>query len=148
MKYSFFLLLILFMHSTNAQDLSKHQWNDRILLVLSEDFENSKIPLEFFNQIKELKENRDGFKDRKVVIYNVLPTEYQFINTINRKETDWIQSDSLFISFNQEKAPFKVILIGLDSTIKATQTDFFSSKELFAIIDGMPMRKAEMKSRN
>ena len=136
------------MHSTNAQDLSKHQWENRILLVISEDFENGKIPLKYFNQIKELKENRDGLKDRKLVIYSVLPTAYQFTNTINRKETDWIKSGSLFVSFNQEKAPFKVILIGLDGTIKETQTDFFSSKELFAIIDGMPMRKAEMKSRN
>lgn len=136
------------MHSTNAQDLSNHQWENRILLVISEDFENGKIPLEFFNQIKELNKNRDGLKERKVVIYNVLPTEYQFINTINHKETDWTKSDSLFVSYNQEKAPFKVILIGLDSTIKETRTDFFSSKELFAIIDGMPMRKAEIKSRN
>lgn len=148
MKYSFFLLFILLMHSTNAQDLSKHQWNDRILLVLSEDFENGKIPLEYFNQIKELNKNHDGLKDRKTVVYSVLPTEYQFINPINHKETDWIKSDSLFVSFNQEKEPFKVILIGLDGTIKLTRTDFFSSKELFAIIDGMPMRKAEMKSRN
>lgn len=148
MKYSLFLLFILLMHSTNAQDLSKHQWENRILLVISEDFENGKIPLKFFNQIKELNKNRDGLKDRKVVIYNVLPTKYQIINTINRKEKDWIKSDSLFVSYNQEKAPFKVILIGLDGSIKETRTGFFSSQELFAIIDGMPMRKAEMKSRN
>ena len=36
---------------------------------------------------------------------------------------------------------FEVILIGLDGYIKLQQNEVISAKNLFAIIDAMPMRK-------
>lgn len=135
-------------HYSNAQDLSKHQWNDRILLVISEDFKTDQIPNTYLNQVNELQNHIDGLADRKIVIYYILPNEYRCVNTRNRNETSWIKSDSLFSLYHQEKTPFKVVLIGLDGSIKETRTNLFSTQELFTIIDGMSMRKAEIRRKN
>lgn len=148
MKYKFILFFILLIQYTNAQDLSKHQWNDRILLVISEDFKTDQIPNTYLNQVNELQNHIDGLAERKMVIYKVFPSECRYLNTRNNTVTAWIKSDSLFSLYNQENAPFKVVLIGLDGSIKETRTDLFSTQELFTIIDGMSMRKAELRRKN
>jgi hypothetical protein len=42
---------------------------------------------------------------------------------------------------------FKVVLIGLDRTLKEERTDYFEPQELFSIIDGMPMIKAGLRRK-
>jgi len=44
--------------------------------------------------------------------------------------------------------PFEVRLIGLDGGVKLQQNKILSREKLFSIIDGMPMRKREMKKTN
>ena len=40
------------------------------------------------------------------------------------------------------------MLIGLDGGIKLEQIQILSAEKLFAIIDGMPMRKREIRKNN
>lgn len=42
---------------------------------------------------------------------------------------------------------FKVTLIGKDGGVKLTRGEVLSSSELFAVIDAMPMRRAEMRNQ-
>ena len=44
-----------------------------------------------------------------------------------------------------EAAAFTVTLIGKDGGVKLKRDEMLSSAELFAIIDAMPMRRAEMR---
>ena len=41
---------------------------------------------------------------------------------------------------------FEVVLIGLDGGIKLRQTKLVSLDKLFTLIDGMPMRRNELKN--
>ena len=43
---------------------------------------------------------------------------------------------------------FEVILIGLDGGEKLRQTKVLETDKLFAIIDGMPMRRSEIIKNN
>ncbi|MDP5094209.1 MAG: DUF4174 domain-containing protein, partial [Polaribacter sp.] len=54
----------------------------------------------------------------------------------------------LFLKYNPKNTPFKVMLIGLDGGIKLAQSTVLSKEKLFAIIDGMPMRKREIRNNN
>ena len=41
-----------------------------------------------------------------------------------------------------------MILIGLDGGVKLRQTEMISLDKLFTLIDGMPMRRREIKNEN
>lgn len=119
-----------------SQSLEKHRWKDRILLVISAD-KNSK---EFKNQLEILKKEKTGLLDRKLMTYAVYRKEFHF--NFTKKET---QSSKLFDKFNKEEVAFKIVLIGLDGGIKLAQDTILSTEKLFAIIDGMPIRKRELR---
>ncbi|MGC9344999.1 MAG: DUF4174 domain-containing protein, partial [Bacteroidales bacterium] len=53
--------------SMTAQDLSSHQWKDRLLIVLTND--NSKKLYD--DQMDILNEDIKGLEERKLVIYSV-----------------------------------------------------------------------------
>lgn len=120
----------------SGQVLEKHQWKERVLLVISDD----KNAVDFTNQIKILKEKPSELKDRKLIVYQVTKEEYTF----NGK---WVLSRKLFQKYNKKSHNFKVILIGLDGGIKLQQSKILSPEKLFTVIDGMPMRKQELKYR-
>lgn len=54
-------------------------------------------------------------------------------------------ASTLFEQFMEKSDHFKVILIGLDATLKEERTNYFEPQELFSIIDRMPMRKAGLR---
>ena len=59
------------------------------------------------------------------------------------KDDKWKKS-SLFEKYS-ENGQFEVILIGLDGGVKLRKSELLSSEELFTVIDGMPMRRAEIR---
>ncbi len=121
----------------NAQDLSKHQWKDRLVLIIAEDDDNEK----FQKQLAELQNDQTGLKDRKLVIYQILPKKY---NTGFKKKT-WENSTELYKKHKAEDSEFRVVLIGLDGGEKLVQTEVLSTKKLFNTIDSMPIRQSEMR---
>lgn len=123
--------------SLNAQDLSKHQWKDRLVLIITEE-ENEK----FERQLTELQKHQHGLKERKLLIYQILPEKY---TTGFEEEEDWKNSSELFQKYKAEKSGFRIILIGLDGGEKLDQTEILSIEKLFNTIDSMPMRQAEMR---
>nr|WP_237690378.1 DUF4174 domain-containing protein [Salegentibacter tibetensis] len=92
---SLFLLILLSAMSLNAQDLSKHRWKDRLILIVAEDENNEKLQ----QQLTELQKHQKGLKDRKLVIYRILPEKYNtgFQNKI------WKNSAELYKKHKAEK---------------------------------------------
>jgi hypothetical protein len=123
-----------------GQNLKKHLWENRILLILSSDI-NSDV---FNSQIKTIKENSEGLDERKLVVYKVVPEDYELVH----KNNSWINDTKIFNTYKRTKKVFEVVLIGLDGGVKLRQTKYLSPEKLFAIIDGMPMRRSEIKSKN
>lgn len=120
----------------NAQDISKHHWKDRLLLIITEDENNEK----FQKQLTEIQKHVSGLKDRKLVIYQILPKK----SSTGFQET-WKSSTELYKKYRSRDGDFRVILIGLDGGEKLVQTEVLSVQKLFNTIDNMPMRQSEIR---
>ncbi|WP_047548050.1 DUF4174 domain-containing protein [Psychroserpens sp. Hel_I_66] len=125
----------------NAQDLQKHQWKNRLLLVLTDDINNQ----EFKTQIETLEKDINGLKERKLIIYQVIPQQHK---TGFDNDDHWITSSNLYQDFKTKDKPFEIILIGLDGGDKLRQHTVLTTEKLFSIIDAMPMRRAEIRNKN
>ena len=125
--------------SSFSQDIKKHQWENRVLLVFTDDKKSDN----FKHQIKILSENKKELAERKLVIYQF--TENYFTTDFSEV---WFSSNSMFKKYVNTNDSFKVLLLGLDGGIKLEQDKILSLKKLFTIIDGMPMRRSELKSKN
>lgn len=141
MKNLFFVFLIMIFSKfsvLHAQNLSQHLWKNRVILIISED------NVAFERQILAFKTNEKGMNERSLIVYHLKPEEYQHV----MPKSDVQKSTNLFKKYKQVNAPFEVILIGLDGGIKLRQKDFLFCEKLFATIDSMPMRSAEIKNRD
>jgi len=137
-KLTSFAIFCFFMVNANAQNLSAHQWKNRIILVLV----NDAAPAELQTQLTEFRTHSEGMKERKLVVYQVQANQFQRGLS---PENEWIVSNKLYQKYKSDDASFEVVLIGLDGGIKLTQSDLLTCEKLFAIIDGMPMRRREMR---
>ena len=122
-----------------AQEVSQHQWKNRVLLILTNSLKSNT----YQNQIKELLNDSKGLKERKLIVYQVQTDSYK----IGFKNTTWQSPSKLYSLYKKGKTPFEIILIGLDGGIKLRQTHLLSCKKLFATIDIMPMRLREINKK-
>ena len=132
----FFILLSLF---SFGQNMEKHLWKNRVLLIYSIDEKSQKLE----NQLTILTEHKKKLLERKIVVYSFTEKRYSF-NFKNK----WENSEILYSKFNPKNELFRVILIGLDGKIKLEQPTILSTEKLFTIIDRMPIRKREIRNKN
>ncbi|WP_439128384.1 DUF4174 domain-containing protein [Polaribacter sp.] len=129
------ILFLLFSMVSFGQNIKKHLWKNRVLLVFTNDVQS-----DFYkNQVLMLQEHPKELLERKLVVYRFTKNSYQYNFSGNWKKST---------KFKNEKSDFKIMLIGLDGGIKLEQTQLLSTEKLFTIIDGMPMRKRELKNKN
>ncbi|QTD37192.1 DUF4174 domain-containing protein [Polaribacter batillariae] len=136
------IITILFLSISSisfSQSIKKHQWKNRLLLVYADDINSS----DFKNQTLILKKHPKELLERKLLIYRFTKDTYNF-----NFEKNWKKSNSLYKKYVHNVRRFKVLLIGLDGGIKLQQNSVLKPDKLFAIIDGMPMRKRELKNKN
>lgn len=133
-----FAILLMSISTGNAQDLSSHQWNDRLVIVQVKN-QSSKL---LKNQISELEKHAEGLEDRRIVVYQLIPGEYKIGLDDDAK---WETSEKLFERIKASGSEFEIILIGLDGGIKLRKNELLTCEELFGTIDQMPMRRSEMK---
>jgi len=132
------------MHSQDI-DLKQHQWKNRILIVKAENQNNE----DFKHQLKEISNFKNGFIERKLVLYKVDNEEIIFDNQkIGAhpkvfEHTSHEKGDIFLIDKD-----FEVILIGLDGSIKLRQNKILKMSKLFDVIDAMPMRRREINNKN
>jgi len=128
-----------------GQELRKHKWENRILIVKTSSSESK----QYDYQLKEIEKFAPGFVERKLMLYQVTDGDYEMRDLGNKQHSKVGEfSDKLKHKIFKEEEIFEVILIGLDGGIKLRKTDFLSMKELFRIIDSMPMRMQEMRNKN
>lgn len=134
------LIVILFLIpiSINAQDLKQHQWKNRLVLIIADNINSKKLE----KQIHEFQNFTKDFKDRKLITYKIVPKKYY------TKNKGWVNSSELYQKFKTKESGFKIVLIGLDGTIKLSQNNVIKATELFRLIDTMPMRKLQLLNTN
>lgn len=140
MKYSPGLVIFLLCMQSNlmAQNIEQYRWQNRIIVLLTESLESTAL----HDQLKELKSNKDGLEDRKIIVFAATPDSWDK----GLEELIPIQGNELYNEFSSEKS-FEYILIGLDGGIKLRKSTFVSNSELFGIVDSMPMRRNELKNK-
>lgn len=122
--------------ATNGQEmtLDDFQWKNRIILLHQQDLNGEKIHEVLVEIQSEEYEERDliAFIYHQGKMYDTNQEELNFDSAVIQNIIDDNQEDFLY-------------LIGKDGGVKLTQALPVKQKDIFALIDGMPMRRAEMK---
>jgi len=123
-----------------SQDLSDHRWKNRLIVIVTENTDSQT----YLAQMKEFEGNETGLNERKLLVFSATPLGYA-LGT--KRYSKWQASNDLYKQFKRKDRAFEVILIGLDGSIKTRKTGLLKIEELLAIIDGMPMRRQEIKNK-
>ncbi len=123
-----------------GQNLKEHQWKNRVVLIITNDSESQN----YASQLQEFNMHIQEFEARKLIYYKVLPNKHKLeSNTDN----SWVKDSDLYSKYNPVNSAFRLILIGLDGSIKINQNELLTTKALFETIDAMPMRRGEIKNK-
>ncbi|OBX26504.1 uncharacterized protein DUF4174 [Gelidibacter algens] len=132
------LMILLTTFATVAQNMSSHQWKERILIVLTTDSSSDA----FKKQVQLFENNRPGLEERKLQIYLASPDAYK---NFNANDDRWNTGGSLYKKYISKDSGFELVLIGLDGSIKLRTYSLTPMEDIFVTIDGMPMRRSEIK---
>ncbi|MGD2185069.1 MAG: DUF4174 domain-containing protein [Desulfobacterales bacterium] len=121
-------------------DFDQFQWKNRLLFLFAPHGSHpifTKLQSEIYAQKAEV-------KDRDLVIFEVLGQGPSRMNTtqLNRGVADAIRN-----RFDAPQKTFTLILVGKDGGIKMKRHDGANIKEVFELIDSMPMRQNEMQRK-
>ncbi|MGV0104466.1 DUF4174 domain-containing protein [Nostoc sp. DSM 114167] len=121
-------------------NLSSQKWQNRVLLLFapSVDNHNYQQQMQLFNQ------QQNDFKDRDLVLVQVLATDKSYANG---QLIDESSAANLRNRFGVNKENFRVILIGKDGGVKRQESTPVQPTAIFEQIDAMPMRQREMQER-
>lgn len=120
-------------------ELNEFRWKNRVLLVFSANEDSSHLT----DQKEALLRDEAGLIERDLLIFEI--TKDQEITELLH-EKEYRSNTNLWRSYEISNADITVLLIGKDGTEKLRSTSVLSSKELYAVIDAMPMRRTEMRT--
>ncbi len=106
--------------------LAAYRWKNRVLLVFAPRTDAPALA----EQRRFIEGEKAGFRERDLVVLEL---------------TDGTKADALRRQFNVRPDDFTVILIGKDGGGKLRKTASVTPKELFELIDSMPMRQREAR---
>tara|TARA_R110000744_G_scaffold314004_1_gene421093 strand:+ start:143 stop:556 length:414 start_codon:yes stop_codon:yes gene_type:complete len=132
------ILIFLFMFqgtSITAQKLSDYKWKNRVLILSDKNLDSD----EMNTALRTIKGSTKELKERDIILF--LHQEGTFYN-LDKKEVKSESSNIISKYFSG------YVLIGKDGGIKAKHPYPLELEDLFNLIDGMPMRRIEMKSNN
>lgn len=116
----------------NAQELEKHRWEHRLLVILTSEFDTAEVQ----EQLDILKLAKEDLEDRKVKVYTLTEdkfrTNFSTLNQPANKKRDITK-------------PFEIVLIGLDGGEKYRSEEVQPMQTFNALIDQMPMRRNELR---
>lgn len=130
------VLLFFTFLTAQSQDLRKHRWEDRIVLLISDSLDSDTLK----NQLQLFHQAEEALRERKIVIYQISSTKVKM--GINKSSA--VSNGVMYKRYKKSDAPFELVLIGLDGGVKMRKERIVKPPELFELIDQMPMRRAEM----
>lgn len=122
-------------------DLTQFQWKNRLLFLFAQE-NNHPLFKDLQSQIVAQKAEVD---DRDLIVFEVPAQGPARMNTspLDRKEADSIRNH-----FAIPSNTFSLILVGKDGGIKLKRRDQVDLREVFELIDSMPMRQREMRQKS
>jgi hypothetical protein len=127
----------------DGQNVDKHKWQNRILIVKTSNENDSK----YKEQLKEFNKSISGMEERKLILYQIVgekykTTDYEMIESNN----SWKDLKSRNNDIIDDTNDFEVVLIGLDGGVKIKKREVLRKEELYNLIDRMPMRLEELRN--
>jgi hypothetical protein len=127
---TFLVLPIQTQPSSLKQWLANHQWKNRIILL----YAPSASAAELKRQREIFAADPTGIKERDLIVREVLA------DNLSEADQTYLKG-----KLNVSESTFQVLLIGKDGGVKIRQRTPLATKQLYGTIDGMYMRKQEMK---
>ena len=125
-------------HLGISQDLREHQWKNRLVLLFDETTSSKAIQKE----LELFIDNAQALRERDLLLFQITPNQVYDIDT----KVTQLKASEVYRRFNIA-AEFKgVVLIGKDGGSKLQQPYHVKPQTIFTLIDGMPMRKREMRN--
>jgi hypothetical protein len=120
--------------------LEQFQWKNRVLVIFA-DKDNSRAA----RQENQLLSARSDLEERDMVVFKLGGTEIRpLFGAAENLDGDAVRDEL----GGPEAGEFAAVLIGKDGTVKLRVSEPVSNGELFAIIDSMPMRAAEVTKQD
>lgn len=135
-------LAFLFFNSLYSQnlDLNQFQWKHRVLIIGHESNDT-----QFLNkQLELLNKDKVGYEERKLLIIGINEKGYQIYK---ENSASFINTTKPYKDLKLGASDHTILLIGLDGGIKYRSKDTMTTRQLFSIIDGMPMRQSEIRNK-
>jgi hypothetical protein len=123
-----------------SDPLSQYRWKNRLLLIFAADIEDQNV-----QATRELLEASEcQLEDRDMVIGWILERGDSQLGMapLSSRAADNIRSQ-----FRIRGGGFFVVLVGKDGGVKARYAKAPDLHDVFSLIDGMPMRRSEMRER-
>ena len=130
----FAVLFSLISFGMTAQEFPSLQWEQRIICITSETFDDDNAT----RQIKMLAKDERGKKERKLVVLHC--TSEMCRNAFTKA--------SISATPSEQESMFTVRLIGLDGGVKFTSETPVPLQTFYELIDQMPMRQSELRTKN
>lgn len=123
--------------NSTAQSLADYQWKNRILLLVDANSNTDALQ----SQLAELTSDKTALKERDLLIFRVTPDAVYASdgNTSKLKAVNIYDDCGLDLDFKG------TLLLGKDGGVKLKKPFEVSSQAVFDLIDGMPMRRSEMR---
>jgi len=126
--------------SLSSQVPDRHRWSDRVILLFAPTAEH----IDYQRQEQLLSDASAAVEERDLVVYHLF--EYSGAGPGGQAlPKDRLQQ--LRDHYEAASDGFTFVLIGKDGSIKLRDTSVVPMERLFGLIDSMPMRRAEMRSK-
>ncbi len=122
-----------------ALDLATYTWKNRLLLVFATGEEET-----YQNFMEKLQGQEDQITDRDLIILSIFESGE---SRLGDSPIDQHSAASLRNRFSIQPGQFIVVLVGKDGGEKLRRNSEVELKEIFSLIDSMPMRQREMRER-
>lgn len=123
-----------------AEGLESVRWTYRPLLIFTPSADDPRLS----RQTTMLAEDPAALEDRRLAVYVV---EANRVFTTFGAPAPGAEAKALRRYYRIPDDAFRVILVGLDGGEKLREEAPLSMEALFATIDGMPMRRRELRQR-
>ena len=121
-----------------SQDLGAYQWKNRIILLKDTHLDSDWLQA----QLKRLRFNSEALLEREVLLFLLTDTSV-YDEKLNKTS---LQVAAIVTKY--ELSNFEgLVLIGKDGSTKLKEQFIVNPSTIFDLIDGMPMRAAEIKNK-
>lgn len=136
-----FFILILISTGDAALDLTQYKWKNRLLFVFAPHSSHPSL----IGLKSDISVYKEEIVDRDLIVFQIYETGSSFQDM---REIDRGMADKLRQYFKVAPGHLTVILVGKDGGVKLRRNEQINLNEIFVLIDGMPMRREEMRRKN